>query len=210
MNEGIRLNNVYKRYGDQMVLDGVNQEFLPGLIHGITGRNGSGKTVLLKCICGFTPVTKGEIFVFSKPVRCFVPQNIGIILEEPGFLGSYSAYTNLRILAGIRRKPEKQALCAALEKVGLDPTDKKPVEKFSLGMRHRLAIAQAIIDKPPLLILDEPMNGLDRDGVKEISELFSRLRQEGITILITSHYPEDLARISDSIWHMESGKLSLV
>lgn len=208
MSIGVSLQDVWKKYGDTTVLCGISADFEAGMIHGVMGRNGSGKTVLFKCISGFSPVSSGAIHVFGRAVRSYSAQNIGLILEEPGFLNAYSAYDNLRFLSCLRGKRSRDELEAILDTVGLDPKSKKHVSAFSLGMRHRLAIAQAIVDRPPLLILDEPMNGLDRSGVKEISAVLRTLRESGTTILLSSHYIEDLKDLSDELWQMETGTLN--
>lgn len=210
MTACIELKEVTKKYKDNVVLNNITAKFEKGKIHGIIGRNGSGKTVLFKCICGFVPLSKGNIRIFSEPVKCFSAQNIGIILEEPGFLTGKSAYTNLKLLADITLKHTNKELSDILDMVGLDPDSKKPVGKFSLGMRHRLAIAQAIVDNPPLLVLDEPMNGLDQDGVREIKTVLKKLVSEGVTILMSSHYVDDLKNLCDVMWEMNAGTLSML
>ena len=211
MNTGIEVLHVCKKYKDNVVLKDVNAEFEPGKIHGVFGRNGSGKTVFFRCICGFTPLSGGEIRINSEPISCYSAKNIGVILEEPGFLNAYSAYDNLRFLAGLTGKKTEKQVRSTLISVGLDPYSKKRVGQYSLGMRHRLAIAQAVIDSPPVLILDEPMNGLDRDGVRDISTMLRELVElEGTTILLSSHYLEDMKFLCDDLWEMEDGKLASI
>ena len=163
MEEKIRIENVTKKFGSYAALDGISLSFEKGKIHGMIGRNGSGKTVLFKCICGFLRVDDGAVFVDGKQIgkEIEAPESIGAIIETPGFLPGYSARQNLQFLAGIRRKIGKKEIDEAIRKVGLDPEAKKHVGKYSLGMRQRLGIAQAIMEEPSLLILDEPMNGLD-------------------------------------------------
>jgi len=136
----------------------------------LAGRNGCGKTVLFKCICGFVPLTSGEIFVNNQKIGqdIDVPANVGIIIESPGFLPNYSGYNNLKLLASIKHKINKETIRNAISRVGLDPDSIKHVGKYSMGMRQRLGIAQAIMEDPEILILDEPMNGLDKHGVEEI------------------------------------------
>ncbi len=206
----VEVKNVSKSFKETLALNNVNVNFERGKIHGIIGRNGSGKTVLFKCICGIMNPTSGEIWVDGKKVKPFVSQDMGIILENPGFIGSLSGYKNLRLLADIHKKISDNEIKEALLKVGLDPKMKKHVRKYSLGMRHRLGIAQAIMEKPRLLILDEPMNGLDKQGVAEIRALFKDLNKEGITIILSSHYSEDIDILCDTVCEMDAGKLTII
>ena len=208
MEEKIRIENVTKKFGSYAALDGISLSFEKGKIHGIIGRNGSGKTVLFKCICGFLRVDDGAVFVDGKQIgkEIEAPESIGAIIETPGFLPGYSARQNLQFLAGIRRKIGKKEIDAAIRKVGLDPEAKKHVGKYSLGMRQRLGIAQAIMENPNLIILDEPMNGLDKKGIEDVKELLLKLKGDGKTILMASHYAEDM-EICDEVFQMEDGKL---
>ena len=166
----IRVQHVSKEFGRQKVLDDVSLEFYGGKIYGIIGRNGSGKTVLLKCICGLLQVSEGTIIVQDKVVGQEVdfPENIGFIIETPGFLPNDSGFKNLKYLASIKRKIDDEAIRTYMDLVGLDPDDKKRVGKYSLGMRQRLGIAQALMEDPDIIILDEPMNTLDYDEVYEM------------------------------------------
>ena len=206
----IEVQNITKSFRKKIVLREVSADFQRGMIHGIIGRNGSGKTVLLKCICGFLSVDKGRILVDGKKIMHSSPQDIGIILETPGFIQNKSGYQNLKMLASIRGKLGREEIRAAMEKVGLNPDEKKAVRKYSLGMRQRLAIAQAIMESPKLLLLDEPMNGLDKTGVQEIRKILLQLKEEGITILMASHYAEDIDALCDTVWEMDQGELSLL
>lgn len=188
METCIEVQNVVKRFRDQVVLKNVSISFEKGQIHGIVGRNGSGKTVLFKCICGLMHPEEGVILVNGKRVGRDVdmPEDIGAIIEAPGFLPNYSGYKNLRFLANIRRKIGKEEILNVLKTVGLDPESRKHVGKYSLGMRQRLGIAQAIMEDPEILILDEPMNGLDNAGVQDIRALLLGLKTQGKTILLAS------------------------
>ena len=197
METCIEVQNVVKRFRDQVVLKNVSISFEKGQIHGIVGRNGSGKTVLFKCICGLMHPEEGVILVNGKRVGRDVdmPEDIGAIIEAPGFLPNYSGYKNLRFLANIRRKIGKEEILNVLKTVGLDPESRKHVGKYSLGMRQRLGIAQAIMEDPEILILDEPMNGLDNAGVQDIRALLLGLKTQGKTILLASHNHEDIAAL---------------
>lgn len=209
METCIEVQNVVKRFRDQVVLKNVSISFEKGQIHGIVGRNGSGKTVLFKCICGLMHPEEGVILVNGKRVGRDVdmPENIGAIIEAPGFLPNYSGYKNLRFLANIRRKIDKEEILNVLKTVGLDPESRKHVGKYSLGMRQRLGIAQAIMEDPEILILDEPMNGLDNAGVQDIRALLLELKAQGKTILLASHNHEDIAALCDTVHEMDGGVL---
>lgn len=209
METCIEVQNVVKRFRDQVVLKNVSISFEKGKIHGIVGRNGSGKTVLFKCICGLMHPEEGVILVNGKRVGRDVdmPENIGAIIEAPGFLPNYSGYKNLRFLANIRRKIGKEEILNVLKTVGLDPESRKHVGKYSLGMRQRLGIAQAIMEDPEILILDEPMNGLDNAGVQDIRALLLELKVQGKTILLASHNHEDIAALCDTVHEMDGGVL---
>jgi bacitracin transport ATP-binding protein BcrA len=209
METCIEVQNVVKRFRDQVVLKNVSISFEKGQIHGIVGRNGSGKTVLFKCICGLMHPEEGVILVNDKRVGRDVdmPEDIGAIIEAPGFLPNYSGYKNLRFLANIRRKIGKEEILNVLKTVGLDPESRKHVGKYSLGMRQRLGIAQAIMEDPEILILDEPMNGLDNAGVQDIRALLLELKAQEKTILLASHNHEDIAALCDTVHEMDGGVL---
>lgn len=209
MENCIEVQNVVKRFRDQVVLKNVSISFEKGKIHGIVGRNGSGKTVLFKCICGLMHPEEGVILVNGKRVGRDVdmPEDIGAIIEAPGFLPNYSGYKNLRFLANIRRKIGKEEILNVLKTVGLDPESRKHVGKYSLGMRQHLGIAQAIMEDPEILILDEPMNGLDNAGVQDIRALLLELKAQGKTILLASHNHEDIAALCDTVHEMDGGVL---
>ncbi len=212
MNKNIiTVRNATKSFGEETVLQDVTVDFEQGKIHGIIGRNGSGKTMLFKCICGLIALSSGEIIVNGKKIGkdTDVPDQVGMIIESPGFLPNYSGYGNLRLLASINHRIKKEAICDAMEKVGLEPESKKHVRKYSLGMRQRLGIAQAIMENPEILIFDEPFNGLDNQGVEDMRELFLSLKEEGKTILIASHNAEDIKILCDYVYSMEAGKLML-
>ena len=205
----IGVSNVCLTLGKTEILKHINVSFEEGKIHGLIGRNGSGKTVLMKCICGFIPVTSGSITVRNKVIcKNNVPENIGLIIETPGFLPNYSGYRNLKFLADISGKANKNAIIRSIESVGLDPHSKKHVGKYSLGMRQRLGLAQAIMEDPDLLILDEPMNGLDKDGVKDMRDYLLKLKEQGKTMLIASHSAEDIEILFDTVCEMDKGVLT--
>ena len=208
----VSVQNVSKKYGTQQVLKHVNLQCEAGRIYGLIGRNGSGKTVLLKSICGLSHPDEGEIRVWDQIVGRDVdyPESLGFIIESPGFLPQESALSNLRHLASIRGKVGIQQVRDSIRLVGLDPDDRKHVGKYSLGMRQRLGIAQAIMEDPDLLILDEPMNGLDNLGVEHIRNVLMELKGKGKTILLASHFKEDIAFLCDEVYQMDAGILTKV
>ena len=208
-DDKIELIHVTKKFGQELVLKEVNLTLEQGRVYGIVGNNGSGKTVLMKCICGFLIPTTGLIQVFGSSIGQDVdfPESLGVIIETPGFLTNLTGRKNLEILAGMRRKSGPAEIQQVLEKVGLDPALKKPVANYSLGMRQRLGIAQAIMEDPKLLILDEPFNGLDKHGVGEIRKLLLELKEEGKTILLASHNEEDIRILCDEVYEMDGGVL---
>ncbi len=203
----VEISHVTKRFGEDLVLKEVNLALDCGKVYGIVGNNGSGKTVLMKCICGFMPATTGTIRVFGKQIGKDVdfPERLGVIIEAPGFLTNLTGIRNLEILADMRRQITKADARIAMRKVGLDPDMRKPVAKYSLGMRQRLGIAQAIMEDPQLLVLDEPFNGLDKNGVAEIRKILLELKTEGKTILLASHNEEDIRILCDEVYEMDGG-----
>lgn len=208
----ISIEGLTKKFKDVTVLNNITVRFESGIVHGLIGRNGSGKTMLMKCICGIVPLTKGEIVVNDKRIGkdVDIPDNVGVIIETPGFLPNYSAYSNLKFLAAIKGKIGKDEIRNAIKSVGLNPDDKKKVGKYSLGMRQRLGLAQAIMENPDLLILDEPMNGLDKDGVKDMRKYLLDLKAQGKTIIIASHSAEDIDVLCDSVCEMDKGHLEKI
>ena len=208
----IRVEGVYKRFGTDTVLNNVSRSFERGRIHGIVGNNGSGKTVLMKCICGFLIPTEGEVIVNGKRVGKDVdfPPDLGLIIETPGFLPNVTGIKNLEILASLNKKIGLREIAAAIRRVGLDPLMKKPVGKYSLGMRQRLGIAQAIMEDPALLILDEPFNGLDKHGVREMRQLIKGLKEQGKTILLASHNQGDIDELCDTVCEMDAGVMTMI
>ena len=212
MNIAIHIEHISKNFGAEQVLQNVSHDFEEGKIHGIVGNNGSGKTVLMKCICGFLLPTNGKILVNYKQVgkECDFPENMGIIIETPGFLPGLTGMKNLQILASLKRKIGKDTIWKTIERVGLDPSLKKTVGKYSLGMRQRLGIAQAIMENPSILILDEPLNGLDKSGVEQMRNLIKGLRTEGKTIILASHNQLDIDELCDTVCEMDGGIMSVV
>lgn len=198
---GIEVKEVYKSFGKEQVLTDISFSIPPGTIYGVVGNNGSGKTVLMKCICGFMKCDSGVILVNGRQVGREVdfPDRLGVIIETPGFIPNLSGYKNLKILAALKGRIGKAEIRQTLKRVGLNPDMKKPVAKYSLGMRQRLGIAQAIMEEPQVLVLDEPFNGLDRHGVVEIRSLLKELKAAGKSILLASHNAQDIEELCDEV-----------
>lgn len=212
MADMVRVEHLHKFFGTEEVLKGVTHAFVEGQIHGIVGNNGSGKTVLMKCICGFLHPDEGRVLVNGKQVGRDMdfPENMGIIIETPGFLPNITGMKNLQILASLRQRIGRREIRESICRVGLDPDMKKPVSKYSLGMRQRLGIAQAIMENPDLLILDEPFNGLDKDGVRQMRDLIKGLKEEGKTVFLASHNQADIDELCDTVCEMDAGKLTVL
>ena len=207
MEAAIKIENLHKSFGKEERLHGINREFEAGRIHGIVGNNGSGKTVMMKCICGFLRPDEGCVLINGKEVGKDMdfPDDMGIIIETPGFLPGATGLKNLKILASLKGIADEKRIVETIERVGLDPGLKKNVSKYSLGMRQRLGIAQAIMENPSFLILDEPFNGLDKHGVAQIRNLIKELRAEGKTIILASHNQADIDELCDTVCEMDDG-----
>lgn len=205
----IEVKNLSKSFRSEVAVNDVTVTFSSGTIHGLVGPNGSGKTVFMKLICGLLAPTNGIVTVDNKVIGKDVdfPPSLGIMIETPGFIPYLSGYRNLKDLADIRKKIGKADIEAAMEKVGLDAHSRKRVGAYSLGMRQRLGIAQAIMEDPALLVLDEPMNGLDEQSVKLVRVLLLNLRDAGKTILLASHHAEDIQELCDTVCSMDCGRL---
>ena len=182
---------------------------MDGRIYGLVGPNGSGKTTLMRCICGFTQPDNGKVVVNGKTVGsdCDFPLQTGIILENPSFLPQYSGLKNLQILSNISQVIDKEKVMSVMRMVGLDPLCKKEVRKYSLGMRQRLGVAQAIMEDPKVLILDEPFNGLDAQGIADIHALLQKLKSQGKTIILASHSAFDIAKACDEAFEITNGQI---
>ncbi len=208
----ITITNVGKIIENQVILKDINLEFNNSKIYGLIGRNGSGKTVLLKCICGFMKVSSGEIklndSIIGKDITFM--NNLGFIINSPGFLPDLSGLKNLLYLASIKKKVNKQSICNTMSLVGLDWRSNKKVGKYSMGMKQRLGIAQAIMENPDILILDEPMNGLDNQGVEDIRTLLFAEKERGKLIIITSHNNEDIDFLCDEVYKMIEGNIEKI
>lgn len=191
------------------ILNEINVQFERGKIYGLVGRNGSGKTMLMKCICGFVHPTQGTILVNGKIIGKDIdfPEKMGTIIENPSFISHMSGIKNLEMLAKYKKCVSSEHIKQVMKLVKLDPESKLHVNKYSLGMKQRLGIAQAIMEKPELLILDEPFNGLDEDGVRDVRNILLKMKTKGVTIILSSHNAEDIRILCDSVYRMQKGNL---
>ena len=228
----ILIHNLSKVYGQNTVLKNISMRFDEGKIYGLIGTNGCGKTTLMRCICGFSQPTSGYIVVngcliggrsalrrnpelakadagIISRVSDFAP-NTGVIIETPGFLPHETGLQNLMLLAAMSGRADRLRVRRALIELGLDPDEKKPVWKYSLGQRQRLGFAQAFMEDPDVLILDEPFNAMDKASMEEVHDLLQRFKAQDKTVLLASHSAEDIARACDVIFEMEDGELHLV
>lgn len=209
MTAFLSLDKVTKRFKNDLVFEDVCLTAEPGQIVGLVGHNGCGKTVLFKCIVGLQKIQSGQIQIANQVIGrdVEIAQNVGILLEKPGFIPYLSGQANLEQLAAIRRTIDRAQVEAVLQSVGLYQALHKKVSTYSLGMRQRLGIAQAIMEAPDLVILDEPFNGLDKEGLQQIYQVVEDLAARGITILMASHYQADIQRLCQKVYQFENHHL---
>lgn len=205
----IQIKDLNLNIKGHQILSGVNMTMYEGKIYGLVGNNGSGKTMLMKCICGFVKPTSGEVIVNGEVIGRDVDyiKDTGIILENPEFIPYYSGLRNLKMLSEISKQADITKIRETMKICGLDPDLKLPVKKYSLGMRQRLGIAQAIMEDQSILILDEPMNGLDREGIAAVRTLLLEMKAKGKLILLASHNREDIAILCNEVFAIEKGML---
>lgn len=205
----LRVQHVSKILRKQKVLNDICLEMDKGKIYGLIGRNGSGKSVLMKSICGLLSPDEGDIWINGKKIGRDIdfPENTGALIEQCSFIPCFSGEKNLEMLARINKKIDKQEIKKTMQMLGLDPENKKWVCRYSLGMKQRLALAQAFMENPELLILDEPMNSLDREGVILVRNILNEKKREGKLIIISSHYQEDIDCLCDKAFFIEEGIL---
>ena len=193
-----------------LILDDVNIQLTGGKIYGLKGPNGSGKTMLMRLLCGLIRPTSGEVWIDGKKLGKDMdfPESVGLLIENPAFLPNYTGYENLELLAQIRGKIGAEQICLSLLEVGLEPHDPRKYRKYSLGMKQRLGIAAAIMEKPDLLIVDEPTNALDDSGVEQICTILRRERERGALVVIACHDSLLLQTLSDEIYKIYEGKVT--
>jgi ABC-2 type transport system ATP-binding protein len=208
----VEIVDATKQIRNDSVLRAINLRVLSGTICGITGHNGSGKSMLLRAITGLVRLTSGEVRIFGQPIGQkveFAPET-GAVIDIPGFLPGKSGIQNLELLAMIRNKITKHEVVEAMLQVGLDPNNKRPFRTYSTGMRQRLGIAQAIMEHPRLILLDEPTRGIDVEGHKQIYDLILKLKRQETTLILTSHYSNELSDLCDDVYVMNQGQLMQV
>lgn len=205
----LSVKNLTKEIKNNLILDDINLDLNKGKIYGFKGKNGSGKTMLFRAICGLINPTKGEIHIGNKKLgqEISFPESVGVIIEYPGFLPDFTGIQNLKMLAELTGKIGEKEIREMILAVGLNPDDKKKFKKYSLGMKQRLGIAQALMEEPDLIILDEPTNALDSEAVELVKNLLIKMKEKNKLILIASHDKEDLEFLSDEIFAIESGKI---
>lgn len=211
-NACIEAHGIVKHFGRQEVLKGIDLTVEAGEAVGLVGNNGSGKSVLLKCLCGLMRPDQGEVRINGKGLGTDIQRapEIGAVIEAPGFLPSKNAYDNLYALWVLNRRVPKENIARSIQTVGLDPKSRKRVGKYSMGMRQRLGLAQALMEDPSILLLDEPFNGLDKTGLKEMYALIQGLGQRGATMIVASHNPGDIEQLCAKVYEIDAGRMERV
>lgn len=205
----IVIQNLSKTIKKNVVIQDISMELQSGTVYGFKGINGSGKTMLMRLICGLIRPTQGEVSINGKVLGkdLSFPESVGVFLENPAFLGAYSGFQNLKLLASIKSVTDDEAIRSALSRVGLRPDDHKKYRKYSLGMKQRLGIAAAIMERPDIVILDEPTNSLDADGVNLVKSVIKDEKKRGALVIISCHDAELLQDLSDETFLLEQGRL---
>lgn len=206
----IVIENLTKKIRGAVVLDNVNLVLSGGKCYGLEGKNGSGKTMLMRAVCGLIKPTKGDIKIDGKTLgKDFsFPPSIGVLIENPAFINSYTAFKNLKILASVQNKIGDEEIISAIESVGLDAHSKKKYRQFSLGMKQKLGIAGAVMEKPDIVLLDEPINAIDDSGVLCVRKIIDECKQRGAVIIVACHDKEELENLSDEIYTLYEGKIT--
>lgn len=205
----IEINNLTKTIKGTLILDHISLSLTSGTIYGLRGKNGCGKTMLMRSICGLLIPTSGSVTIDEKQLHkdIMIPPSIGALIENPAFLPQYTGYKNLKILASLNGNIKEEDIIKALNCVGLDPQDKRIYKKYSLGMKQKLGIANAIMGEPDIIVLDEPINALDEESVKLIKEELLKLSKSGKLIIIACHDKEELEYLCDTIYEMKEGRI---
>lgn len=204
----IIIENLSKTIKNNKILDNVNLTFESGHVYGLVGRNDSGKTMLLRAICGLIFPDSGKVIIDGKQLHKDIsfPESCGIIIENTDLLPNFSAFDNLKMLSEIKNTANDNMIKSAIKSVGLDPDSKKKVKTFSLGMKQRLSIAQALFEDPDILLLDEPTNALDEDGVNDVRRILLEQKKKNKLIIIASHNKEDISLLSDTVISVSNGR----
>ena len=204
----ISIKKLNKRIHKNQIIQDINVDFQGGKIYGLKGYNGSGKTMLMRLIAGLILPTDGEILINGRRLGKDItfPDRIGILIENPSFLDGYTGYENLKLLADIQKRIDSVKIRKVLEQVGLDPDDKRKYRKYSLGMKQRLGIAAAVMEGNDILLIDEPTNALDTEGIVMVKDLLRREKERGALVIIACHEPAIIKELSDEIYTIENGR----
>lgn len=205
----VELKNVSKRLNDVTVLEDISLTLESGTIYVLKGKNGCGKTMLMRMMAGLIYPTSGTVSIDGEILHKDIatPRSIGILIENPAFLPGYTGQRNLELLAGLTGKADRTQIAKTMNRVGLDPSDKRTYRKYSLGMKQRLGIACALMECPDLILLDEPINAIDEKGVPKIWEALQEEKQRGALIVLACHDTEELTSLADQIITIEEGKI---
>ncbi len=208
----IIIENLSKTIKNNKILDNVNLTFESGHVYGLVGRNGSGKTMLLRAICGLIFPDSGKVIIDGKQLHKDIsfPESCGIIIENTDLLPNFSAFDNLKMLSEIKNTANDNMIKSAIKSVGLDPDSKKKVKTFSLGMKQRLGVAAAIMGKPEIIMLDEPINAIDGEGVEQMRQLILSLKDPGRIIIVACHDKEEMELLADKVVYLRDGKVASV
>ena len=206
----IKIENVSKKIKSNMILKDIDMELTSGHIYGFRGKNGCGKTMLMRCICGLIIPTEGKIIINGKELHkdIKIPESIGALIENPAFLPQYTGFKNLKMLASLKGKINDEEVKLAIKRAGLDPDDKRTYKKYSLGMKQKLGIANAIMGEPDIIVLDEPINALDEISVENVKKVFLELKEEGKLIIAACHDREELEYLCDIIYELKDGEIA--
>ena len=208
MIQGVKLENITKQIGTTTILENICLTMKCGQIYGITGENGSGKTMLMRVIAGLVNPSSGQL-MFDGKNRVDADPNIGIMIENASLYLELSGRENLRLLASIRKRATNEEIDQAIRRVGLEPEDKRTFRKYSLGMKQRLMLAQAIMEQPEVLLLDEPTNAIDRKGVELVHQIMNEEAQRGAVVLLASHVDYDIRSLCSRVFLIEKGQLQM-
>lgn len=206
----LEANGITKRIRKKIILDNISISMNSGNIYGIVGRNGSGKTMLFRALSGLMKIDSGSIVYDNKELHkdINILPNLGIVIENAGLYPELTGLDNLKMLAKLKNKVSEDDIISTIERVGLNPKDKRPYRKYSLGMKQRIIIAQAIMEKPDIIMFDEPTNALDEEGVDEVRKIILEEKERGALILLASHNKEDIKLLADKVFYIQNGKIS--
>ncbi len=209
MENIIEIKDYCKKLKGSEVLKHINLTFTGGNVYGLKGKNGSGKTMLMRAICGLISPTSGSVVINGETLgkQISFPRSVGVLIENPAFIPGYTGLKNLEVLADIQKKIDRKKICETLEKIGLDPEDKRTYRKYSLGMKQRLGIAAAVMEDPDIVILDEPINALDESGAMQVREILKEQKERGAICIIACHDSEELEYLSDVIIQISDGEI---